>query len=500
MFFNCDKVQTSYRIKYKKQLYIQRMQKALLKPLIIFIAFFVGFVLHAQEPWSLEKCISYALENNIQIKQQKINTLYRENSFIQSKAGLYPNLSAGGSYGVSFGRALDQTTYEFTNNQRVQSINANISSSVVLFSGLQKWNLISQNRLDLMASLQDLEKFKNDVSLNVAASYLQILFSEELLNVAAEQMSITAQQADRTKLLVDAGSLAHGNFLEMQSQLAADEVTVINAENSLTLSYLTLSQLLELDSAGSLKIIIPIIESIPEKEILTSVQDIYEDALKNMPEIKGAFYKLQSAETGLKIAKGTRSPRLSLSGQYGTGFSDIRQQITGTRTQTVPIGTTAGGEVVTTTTQIPEYSSYPLGNQFSDNASLSLFANVSIPIFSNLQIKYNIDNANLLVKSSNLEVENRQKVLYKEIQQSYTDALASYKRFYASEKAVTSMEESFKYTKEKYEVGLVNAVDFNIAQNQLTASRSELLKAKYDYIFKVNILNFYRGKEIKLEF
>ncbi len=476
------------------------MQKLIIKTAFLFLASIWTIPMDAQQAWSLEKCVAYALEHNIQIKQQKINTIYQENSYEQSRAELFPNLNAGGSYGVSFGRALDQTTYEFTNNQTVQSINMNLSSSVVLFSGLQKWNVIGQNRLNLLASLQDLEKFKNDISLSVAAAYLQILFSEELLNVAREQMSVTSQQVDRTKILVDAGSVAHGNYLEMQSQLAADEVTLISAENSLNLSYLTLSQLLELDSAGSLKIVIPEIKSIPEKEILTSVQEIYNDALLNMPEIKGAQYQLQSAETGLKIAKGTRSPRLSLSGQYGTGYSDIRQQVTGTSTETITIGTTAGGEPVTTTTQIPEYSSYPIGTQFSDNASLSLFANLSIPIFSNLQIKTNIDNANLLVESNQLEVENRQKALYKEIQQAYTDALAAYKKFYASEKAVTSMEESFKYTNDKYEVGLVNAVDFNIAQNQLTSSRSELLKAKYDYIFKISVLNFYRGKEISLNF
>ena len=178
-----------------------------------------------------------------------------------------------------------------------------------------------------------MEKLKNDISLNIAAAYLQILLNTELLKVAKDQMAVTSRQVERTKALVDAGSVAMGNLLEMQSQEAGDEVRVVNAENNLNISYLTLTQLLELDSAENFSIVIPEIPSVDEASLLVPVDEIYREALANMPEIRSSEYQLKSSEKGLDIARGSRSPRVGLSANYGTGFSDIRQMITGTRTR-----------------------------------------------------------------------------------------------------------------------------------------------------------------------
>jgi outer membrane protein len=456
-------------------------------------------IINAQDEWDLQQCVNYALENNISIKQSKINSLYYENLLSQSKSDLLPNLNASAGYGVSFGRALDQTTYEFTQDQTVQSINPQISSSVTLFNGLIQQNTIDQNEFDYLASLEDLEKLKNDVSLNIAGQYLQILLNEELLTVAKEQLEVTAAQVERTKVLVDAGSVARGNLLEIEAQQAADELTVINAENNLAISYLTLSQLLELDSVKGFKIVIPEITTIPEENLLVPVNEIFADALEVMPQINAAEYNLMSSMEGLEIAKGTRYPRLNLTASYGTGYSDIREQVIDVEEQTIPIGTTQSGEQVFATSSFPVYGAYPIGDQFKDNASTSLFLNLSIPIFNNFQVRNNISNAKLAIDNSKLEVENQKNILYREIQQAYADALAALKRYRSSEKALESMQESFKYTREKYEVGLVNAVDFNIAQSQLIFTQSELLQSKYDFLFKTNILNFYRGKPIVIE-
>ena len=469
--------------------------------LILFLqAFLFNDGLYAQESWDLEKCITYALEHNIRIRQQEITTKYNDNQLYQSKADLYPDLNANGSYGASFGRALDQTTYQFTQNQTIQSVNLGISSSVTLFSGFQKLNTIRQNEFNLQASLQDLEKLKNDISLNIAAAYLQILLNKELLKVARDQLEVTSQQVERTKALVDAGSVARGNLLEIQSQEAGDEVNVVTADNNLNISYLTLTQLLELDSAENFSIVIPEIPTIDETSIMFSVEDIYRQALANMPEIKSSQYQLQSSEKGLDIARGTRSPRVGLSASYGTGFSDIRKLVTGTQLDTTLIGHTVGGEDVYSTYLATTTGPYPFSKQLKDNASTSVFLNVSVPIFSNFRISNNISNARLMVENSRLGLENQKKILYKDIQQSYADAVAALKKFKSSEKAVASMQESFKYTKEKYEVGLVNAVDFNVAQSQYVTAQSNLAQSKYDYIFKTNILNFYMGKPIEIKF
>jgi outer membrane protein len=467
--------------------------------LLLFVLIPALFPAYAQKKWTLEECVTHALENNITIKQQHINTLYNRNVYNQSKAGLLPSLNAGGSYGASFGRALDQTTYSFTDNQTIQSLNLNINSTVSLFSGLQKMNSIEQNRLDLMASIEDLNKLKNDVSLNIAASYLQILFSVELLNVAKEQYEVTSRQVERTRALVDAGSVALGNLLEIQSQQAADELSVITSENNLNLAYLGLAQLMELDSLENFSILVPEIERIDESSLLVPIDQIYEEALQNLPQIKGSDLRLASSEKGLSIAKGSVSPRLSLSANYGTGYSDVRQQVTGTTLQTIKIGETAGGEDVLTTTVVPEYGAYPIPDQFRDNMSTSVYLNLNIPIFNNLQVKNNIDNAKLMVLNSRLDLDNQKKILYKEIQQAHADAIAALKKFNSSQKALAAMQESFKYTREKYEVGLLNAVDFNVAQGQLIMTQSEHLKAKYDFIFKTSILDFYRGKPLQLK-
>jgi outer membrane protein len=454
----------------------------------------------AQKAWSLSECIQYAYDNNIQIKQQKINTQYQENNLQQAKFDILPDLNASGSYGASFGRALDQTTYEFTDNQTVKSSNLNLSSSVNLFRGFQNHHTILQSKYDLLSSLQDLEKLKNDISLNIAAAYLQILFNTEIRNVAMEQLQVTQQQRERTKLLVDAGSLARGSLLEMESQFASDELALINAENSLDLSYLTLTQLLDLDSTGNFAIEVPVISTINEDQLLVPVDQIYQEALDFLPQIKSAEYQYESSLEGQKIAQGSRSPRLSLTASYGTGYSDTRQQITDTQYSTQQIGTTAGGEAVFTTVPSLVYGNYPLGEQFADNASTNVFLNLSVPIFTRFQIKNSITNARLMVENAELELQYKQNQLFKEIQQAYADAVASLKKYKASGKALVSMEESFKYTREKNDVGLVNAVDFNIAQNQLIMTQSDFLQAKYDFIFKTSILNFYRGKPIKINY
>jgi outer membrane protein len=459
---------------------------------------FLSSSLYSQEPWDLRKCVDYALDNNIQVKQSKLNTDYFENVYEQSRYNLIPSLNATGSYGVSFGRALDQTTYEFRDNQTVQSFNPSISSSVTLFNGFRQRNTIEQNRLNLMANMEDLEKLKDDISLNIAAQYLQILFNEEILNVAEEQLEVTSQQVKRTQALVDAGSVARGNLLEIQALQSSDELAVINAENNLTISYLTLQQLLELDTVSNFRILIPEITDIPEEALLLTAEDIYREAVAIMPAIKSSELDYESAQVGVDLAKGSRSPRVSLSAQYGTGFSDVRERISETSEVQVPIGETVSGEEVVATTTVPSFETYPFFDQLGDNASTSLFLNLSIPIFNGLQVKYNIDNARINLENSKLEVENQKNILYRDIQQAYADALAARKKFRASEKALESMQESFKYTREKYEVGLVNTVDFNIAQSQLIQTQSDLIQSKYDFIFKTSILDFYRGKELVL--
>jgi outer membrane protein len=453
----------------------------------------------AQDLWSLERCIQHALESNIQIKQQELSTQYNSNNLLQSKLNLLPSLSTSGSYGASFGRALDQTTYRYTDNQTVHSLNLSASSNLTLFSGLQKLNTIRQNQFDMLSSLQDLEKLKNDVSLNVAASYLQILFNQEILQVAKNQLEITNLQVDRTSKLVEAGSLPVGSLLEIQSQQANEELQVINSQNQMDLSYLTLSQLLELDSVGNFKIEQPNLAGYAEEAIVADIQQAYTIAEKTLPQIKSAEFQLKSSELALAIARGAMSPRVYLGLSYGTGYSDVRQQVSqGPYDPPRPIGTAGSDTVYSFSTPTLLYDNYAFNAQLQDNASTTVSVGIQIPLFTGWATRNQISNARINVQNYRYSLQYSKNILYKDIQQAYQDAVAASKKYRSTEKALSAMKESFKYTQQKFEVGLVNTVDYFTAKNQLTRTESELLQAKYDYIFRIKILDFYMGKPLTL--
>jgi outer membrane protein len=434
--------------------------------------------LSGQELWSLEDCILYAFENNIQIKQQMLNSdMYRNNLF-QSKAELFPNLNAGGNVGQSFGRALDATTYEFY-DQQIKSSSFSISSSVILFNGLQQYNTIKQNKFNLLSSIEDIEKIKNDISLMIAAAYLQILMDMELMAVAENQLGITSLQVERTRKLVDAGSLPRGSLLEIQSQAASEELLVINTQNSLDISYLTLIQLLDLDSAGGFAVEVPELEAIVDQPLILTIGSVFDEARNLLPQVKSAEFQLESAKKNLNIARGARSPRITLSGTYGSSYSDIRKLYD-------PENPLVGKD-------------YPFSDQMKDNANTIISLGMNVPIFNGWMVNTYISNARLGVMNYRLQLENTENLLFKDIQKAYTDAVAARKKYFATEQALIAMEESFRYTEQKFEVGLVNTVDYNAEKNRLTQTQSELLQAKYDFIFKTKILDFYRGIPLSLK-
>lgn len=456
----------------------------------------------AQEAWTLERCIDYALEHNIQVKQQALNTEYSANTLQQSKFGLLPNLNGSASGNLNSGRSVDPFTYQFT-TQNVTSSNFALSSSITLFSGLQQWNNIKANEFNLKASLKDHEKLKNDIALNISAAYLQILYAEELVSIAEDQLTITQQQVDRTEKLVEAGSLAQGSLLEVQAQQASEELQLITAKNNLDFSYLTLTQFLELESVENFAIVHPQIDEINEEKIVQTIGSIYAEGVVLLPQIQSAELKLKSSEKSLAAAQGAYLPRLSLSASYYTGYSNNRTLFEETNVQ-VPeqlIGRTEDNINVYSapyTTTIFSDKDYPFTDQFKDNAYKSISLNLTIPIFNNLQVLTGVKNSKLNVMSSQYTLEATKKQLYKDIQQAHADAVAALKKYKASEKSLEATQESFRYTQQKFDVGLVTSVDYNLAKTQLTKVQSDLLQAKYEYLFKSNVLQFYRGLPIQL--
>jgi outer membrane protein len=361
-------------------------------------------------------------------------------------------------------------------------------------------NTILQNELNLMASYQDVQKVKNDISLNIAAAYLTIMFNQELVAVTRSQMEITGQQVDRTRKLVDAGKLAMGNFLEIQAQYASEELNLVNAENQLAISLLNLQQMLDLPIDTAFSVDIPELADPDKDPLVFDAMEVYQTAEQIMPEIKSAMLNLESAEKGLAIAKGSRSPQLYLSANFNSGYSDVRQKVIGIDPpQQLPLGETMSGEpVVSYPQEIPVLGAYPFFEQIKDNSSSGIGLGLSVPIFNGWNVNTSIANARIMHENAKLDLQSQKLALYATIQQAYADALAALKKFNATQQALTSMEESFKYTEKRYEVGLVNTVDYNMSKNQLIATQSDLLQAKYDFIFRSKILNFYQGQPITL--
>jgi outer membrane protein len=320
---------------------------------------------------------------------------------------------------------------------------------------------------------------QNDISLTVASYYLQILFSRELLNNARAQAEVTRQQIERTKKLVEAGTLARGSLLEIQALGANEEVNVIQAENQLNLAYLDLLQLLEMEAGTEFQIDVPVL-SVKSDPDLLPVQMIFNKAIDVMPEIKSAEMNYESSLRGLAIAKGSRSPSISVSSALGTNYSD---QI---RMSNNPFD--------------PAYEQIkPFEDQWKDNRSLTLSFRLSIPIFNGYQISSYIGRSKLNLLNSDYNLELAKNNLRKNVETAYADALSAHTTFKAREKSLISLNESFNYTEQRFNVGMVNAVDYNVAKNQLNLSESQLLSSKFDYIFKLKILDFYLGRALTLK-
>ncbi|HEX2970611.1 MAG TPA: TolC family protein [Bacteroidales bacterium] len=450
--------------------------------LLCFLLLIANKSFSQQKEWSLQDCITYALDNNIQIKQQGIQTQYQKNALDLAKLKLLPTINGSASHNYSFGRALDQTTYEYTNNETVLSDNFYIGGSLNLFNGFQNYNGIKKSRYDLLSSEEDLNNIRDNIALNVALYYLQILLNKEIVTATETQLQTTLEQIEKSRKLVEAGSVARGNLLQIEAQAAQEELQLINIRNQLETSILNITQLLELPTPEGFAVIVPEIPLDTNTVVAGNVSEIYDVAVGNRPEIRSSEYKLSSSEYDLKIAKGGRSPRLSLSNSFSTGYSDIRKKILG----------------YDQTTLQPVYGKYSFADQVNDNINYGIGFSLNIPILNGWQVNKNVANSRLSVENSKYALEGTKKQLYKNIQQAYADASAAMKKYTASLKAVASTEESFRYTEQKFNVGMVTPVDYNAAKTQLLNAQSDMSQAKYEFIFKTKVLDFYRGIPLNL--
>lgn len=436
--------------------------------------FMLAFIpVSAQKVWSLQECITYALENNLQIKRQELNVKYNKNNYSQSYFNTLPNLNGQLNKNYSAGKDFDYFRKDYI-DQDFWSTDFGISSTVTLFGGFQTINNIMKSKYDFLKSQSDLEKSKNDISLQLALAYLQVLFSKELVEVAKSKLDVTSMQSERTRKMLDVGNVAQGEYLQIKAQESNDKTSLINAQNNLGIAYLVLTQLLDLDSTGGFDIVVPQNIEIELISPLETIENIYAKALETMPQIKSAEYGLKSTQKQLAMAWGQASPSVELGGTLYSFYSQ------------------------NAVNQADMEAKYPYKDQISDFYRKQVRIGITVPIFNRLQVKNSISNARLQVNDFKLQLDVAKMALYKEVQQAHADATAAREKYYSSVEAVKYNEEAFKYTSQKLEVGLVNSVDYNIAQNNLISAKSSMLQAKYEYIFKLKILDLYMDKPIVL--
>ena len=445
---------------------------------------------YAQKTWTLEECIKYAWENNLSLKQQELGVNQSENTHFQSKMALAPTLNARVTENVNWGQSVDLSTLTLLNHVRSSNTGVGVYADVDLFNGLQKLNTIKQEKAKLEIAVQEVQKLRNEISIEITRSYLNVLLANEVLQTARQSRESVAQQCARSRQLVEAGSQPLSSLLEVESQLASEELQVVDAENNLRTSQLNLKQLLDLSMDDDFQIAFPKIGDLNQMEPV-SVEEMYYIS-QQLPQIKKTEFNLEQRKYELAIAKGGRSPRLSLTMSYSTFYSDAGKKSSDdddtddTESGGSGVGDLLGG------------SSAGFWDQMKNNNNPSIGLTLSVPVFNQWQVNTRIKNARLAYQAAELEMKNAQQALLKEVQQAANDATSTWLRCQASERNVKAMQESFRYVQEKFDLGLLNGTDYTVSKTNLFQAQSKYIQSKYEHVFKLKILDFYKGIPITL--
>lgn len=433
--------------------------KALKKYIFLLFASVLPLAGNAQQKWTLEECIRYAQENNLQIQQQQIGIEQAENNLAASKLNYIPTLNASMNHSMSWGRSVNLNDLEIIENQLSQSTSLNVSASLPLFEGMKKKNTVKSNVKQLEIAGENINKLKDDISISVLQAYLQVLLSMEIEKVAQQSLNATTLQVERTRTLVEAGSQAYSSLLEIQAQQSNERVQLVSAQNNLRSNLLNLAQLMNLQDTENFMVEVPQ-DFIAENEIDDqTIGQLYSAAL-SLPQIKGAELGVEQSRLKYRIQKGTALPVLSFSTGYGTYYSNNQDT--------------------------------PFFTQFNNNRNPSMGFGLSIPIFNNWKTNTAIKNAKLDIKNAEIQLKQQQQTLYKEIQQAYNEVMASREKCRALEQNVKSAEESFRYTQEKFNAGMLNGTEYTVAKSNLFKAESEYLQSRFQYLFQIKILDYYR--------
>lgn len=446
---------------------------------------------------TLQQCVETALNNNLQVNQSNLQMQSAQVNWQQARANMLPNITGNINYGANQGRSIDPFTNTFI-NQQLNFSNLNVNGSIPLFSGLQVQNQIKQTNLAYQATKMELQQSKDNLTLNVILNYLQVLNNEDVLSLAKTQLEVTKKQVERLDILNKEGSIAPFTFTDLNGQLASDEVSVVNAENNVQSARLTLSQLMNVAYDASVQL-----ERINVNEALSlyegTVDKIYEEALVKLGFVKAAELRRQSAEKGIKVARSNYYPTLAFFGGLGTSYSSAAQLTSVTGSVEVPDDNAyvlVNGNKSPLIVKQPTFKSEPfgIGKQYNNNLNTSFGLALQVPIANNFRARNQVKLAKLTFKNTQLVADNTKIQLRQNIEQAFFNMTASYNRYQSFQNQVSALEQSFQAAEVRFENGVINSVEYLQVKNNLDRARINLSVAKYEYVLRTKLLDFYQGK------
>jgi outer membrane protein len=451
-----------------------------------------------QKPWSLKQCIDTAIERNITVKQGQLNSRINEINLKQAKDNLWPNLNVTDGPGLNFGKTQNLSSGTYIDENTTTNSFA-INSSVNLYSGLQYQNTIKENKFIYDASVQGVEKMKNDLTLDILADYLQVIASYEQVDIANSQLTNDSTQLKETKIWVAAGKYPILNLYQMQSQTAADKLTKVNAVTSLELAKVNLMQLMDIPVLFNFDVERPDVNDNSLSVTPQTSGDIYNTAQGFLPEIKNAELSFDASETAIKVAKSLYMPKLTLNGVIKTsgstlGYSEMYQEAPIGYLQSNPTDLVIGYTGASSLTN--NYSN--LWNQLSDNFNQGIGLSLTIPIFNNYQARNNTDIAKINSLSSQLNEESVRITLRQSIEQAYTQLLAASAQYDAAKEALETEALTYRNMEKKFQIGTSDATDFLVEKSNYLKAEQNVVQAKYNFLFKAKLIDFYLGKPITM--
>ncbi|MBP4136563.1 TolC family protein [Flavobacterium geliluteum] len=463
-------------------------------------ALLFGFGLSSQaqtKQWTLEECVRYAMDNNITIKQSELDI---KNSTIDKKdafGNYLPSVNGNASHSWNVGLNQNITT-GLLENQTTQYSSVGLSANVDIYKGLQIQNTYRRAKLSIIASQYQLVKMQEDIALNVANAFLEILFNKENLKVRKEQLSIDEKRFARSEEMVNAGTIPRGDLFDLKATVATDKQNIIVAENSLLISKLSLAQLLQLKDFLDFDVIDDTNAKDENNILAQNPVDIYNKAKEIRTDLKIAQTNLEIAQKNVVIARGAYQPTLSAFYNFNTraSYSDIVTGTTiNTQNPTSQIGFVDGTNQTVLTNNFSPVLGSPDGilDQFSNNKGQSFGFQLSVPIFNGFSVRNNVERSKVSLEKSKIELEQKSLDLQRNVYTAFTDAKGALNTYESSVVTLEARQQAYNYAKEKYDVGLMNSFDFTQAQTLLTNAQSDVIRTKYDYIFKIKILEFYFG-------